>query len=895
MEIKTELPTKNIDVYSPLKTLKIFNDIENDTKNSAFFYSDRPVLPYRYSKTVYTNEQIFIMHGGRTFYDKIHNRVKAGVGLATRLNIVPRNITSTEFNPLDTELKYILDSGIDTDLFIVQTFEKQGNSYNIINYSFKEYLGTKKLVRDESAVVDISIYSNTYPKYGDAFAGTHLIAFIDLLPFSFKDISKITLNDFKTHPPFLINRIITIQALAEIVNTKIPGFFNDQFLKSLAFQKVGRIQDTFDLISLNEIEFKSDLEITGENKCNIYYERDSDGEIINTQNPMDILSYASIFLINRSPFKIELYQDFDIIDYKLSDTDFYEIREANETRLIHKLSAEMQIITDTNVSEIPSKFSETRNQKIADLNLKWQKIITRFDALYKPKSMDKFYLALTFIKKYFFPTMGSNHAPSNEYPGYDIISLFEISYGSFQEFFGMDNGLRHLKYIQKGTGQTYTYTSGKLSKCKIPFSSFPNSKFDMINLVPVSYLSSSYSQRKYKSVYIRKNRVIINNSGTKTSWLNKTRVYLDRETRKNRSKNDHAIKYWVINPDNKISLMFLEQLAKVDSMYILYTDFEKEISIQKKEKPVDKKLSLYKDSDIRLSGNIPFKRSIENFDPKNEIYVEYIVTKSLMKIDTTEYKFNKEHIYKLCDIIKKYYHKRLIFLPSSSFKAVQKKYPDDFVSIANFIEHDHSKIKPLIQQEFLIFSKKSYNEARSSINFIIGEFIMPNLIMSRRLDRRYFIKKIDGLILSLPKDVENLIRKLELVFNSIPNVRNTRHINRYSLEQSIVDKYIVVDTSVNGFTDVVYSKIFDTSDINEFQKTFSSLFKFRSEPRGLHATKYGSVFSINDYLEETDRLLETSKYLNLSKEDFNRNMDIIFMKYLYQWNLSIKLIEKDQL
>jgi hypothetical protein len=892
----------------------IFNLLKKVDENNdklTFFSNRAPVSRnYNISNGINSNSDKHAMTSNNMGHDNSH---QSSTNIDIMFDIPQDNILKKDFNITDTPIKEYLElPGILNENTHLQVVKKIGLIYELKNFQILKTAEDYQLKYTSGCSIKESIYQTNFPGDENANGRVALITCIKTIPFSFNsnelsfyitngttliNTNKIYNNFLKTstsiHEPEANSTVCILANLIAFLNLVEDETleFSDNFLDNISFyyNEGNRLTSVFKKYNASNLVFEK---IPSKNKNSFEIIKNlEDSYNQNYADPMNRYTYDSIIIKNEN--NLSIVESHEYLTFNLNKEEIITRGQILKNSSNVNLNSKLYLIKDMHDDkELHEKIKELYDNTLSHLKDKYDKSFTRFNNIFNPTPFQKDAFNILFIQKYFLiPLENANNllqfVDNSLVP---IIAFFEKVFMQYSEFFGENYISKFMESLTSLNLKPLEWSNNRISKGYTNLKNIKSSdKFNSQEIANYYNFNDRYLDTGYKSWYTIGNPqlTLINDSGNKNAWKKSTREFL-----KQNSRNFSKIR--ILDPVDKFQLMVLKRLAQNANHFLLWS----EVAAEYKQQPAKIKKNLGQDlitvatasSYSHLSKIETFKRKIENIEPEKTLFVEFSITKRLMRFNNNDYNLNRFNI-KLWDkIFNSYFDKEIIQTSKVNLKKLNEVYPgeirmlDDFVNSDDFLEGISD-----IESDYIlaVLPTREITFISGAFRVIGREFIehFLYLVKNRKINNDVdFAGYISLLIEELPSNIKKAILK------TFALSRGKKYTSYYQFGYDMDSRLLAI--SGNAIDDFILNRIPRTEDNDSISKGLYELSAIRNNPSySLTGHNINSVFKLENFIVNLNDLLETSNMLNLSIEEVQSLVDDAF-KIQIKDNLNkIKLIE----
>ena len=829
-------------------------------------------------------------------------------------------------------MKYYNIKGVyDNQNTVIQVANRKGDIFEYRVYSITEIMGKKELELITRGFTDVDAYKQNFA-FGEDFEYGHvsLITSVRMPNFQFKSeefqfefiekngeiidekkynkIFKSLDNprgDIKRLNTF--NQIVTLRLMLDVFDKKGLKSFQPKINKVLNFYLPENIGlDSINCYQLEDIQFirfpdpeKKEYQIWT-------YPFHTEGISSNKADPLNLWTYN--VLVTYQHGNSSIINGYEAIDMGLSTDEVSNRRRIATDANIQEVSS-LLIISEEGLTtdKVKQIHTEYYDRIFTHLKSKWDKIFKRYKELYKPKPIDENFFAILFIQKYFIINTSASSNLRELVPNNPIkvIAFFEEVFGSFDNFFGENRLSKFIATIASFDSIPFTWNNKRLEKGTYSLKSLRNIKpygFDIISYFMPSELYnkiiSAHSQSK--RWYNGKQLVIINDSKTKHAWKKKTRVFIEQLV----FSKQITGKITVIDYQDKFQGMLWRRLANEVSHFIKYSEFEKDIEVDKKKstttQPSNSSIKIFPGNYVTnaKSGN-GIAQNISSVNTDNTVFVEYAVTKREIRFKDTTYSLGAFDTRQWYNLIYKYTGKYIAFISKVHLKKLKEYYGKDLLLLEDFIEDpEFNNSMKRMHYDYLFMPVSNYGECHTSkaITFLVREFFshiyskptLKNEHESIVWDTFFRImNSFNSEIFNVFTPFMDFLYKEEALGTTI---RTYHEIEGILLRKILIRPSSSYHTSSRYIDRYIYSKIDEPEELPIMIERITDFGKTHEEVTRRLFNTNNDIFNFGVFLSEFENLLLSSNMLNLSKEETEKKFNLFYAAWLSRWQLTVDII-----
>jgi len=789
----------------------------------------------------------------------------------------------------------------------IQSVQKQGNMFQVRNYSIISILGklTLKLV----STLDISEpqYNRNY-NFDTEFGHVAFITNIEVPLMLFQDIAYTdgnrvaNVNDvvINKHPissqEFTFYMAAAIKTFLRIFNAKNLGIKKDldYLFKNISCTLLGgRYNGEIMSLILDDIQEFTKMDYAADEFNIIQLPSVSNLSSINNWNPLDLLSYNSIGFYHDGKF--DVVHGFEVFDSKFSKEELSSKSKLSKDVGI-RLTFSKLVIQDktsiTNREMLKEMHQKMYSDGLEYLKSKWDRIIIKYRRIFNPSIIDENLLAILFIKKYFifksnnpYNLLELSRATLNS-----IGDFFTQNYFEFEKFFGEDHLTKFLSQMTRVASNIYSWENQRIENDNIRLNQIGTTSSYKYGGGGVLYPDSRYANLDYEyhnreafSKFPRKRLILINDSGNKQAWKKKTRLFIKTQP--------IWVKFMIVDPNDKMELLVLKKISKEASHVIFYSEYSKGIDTPEKKAP-SQLITYYDDTSFskevqRISSN---RAKISTFDFNECVFMEFIASSRIFRFNGRDYNDNEFDRELWSKFLLDYQNKTLILVNTSTLKKIVKEEPTLLTIEALAATQEFKDNFKDIHDDYIFVPNDL--ESRNSIN-AAAHFLDTHVFSALNesiFDLDTDIIRFWFLILnSYNPELKLLFGKLtSIVFRNI----STPQLNRYTrFERIMLDNIIDNFNWGQGTLNLLLFNYLPEDPNSELIQKSLIGFKAISRIDNLYGWK-SKVFNFQEFQEDLEQLLKDSNYLNLNIEESTASMQLFLDSYLDRWAIKVDLMNQ---
>jgi len=891
--------------------IKFIDDKQLDT----VFFQRKDSLGRRYNSTgSYDNEKQWAMTGNADLHNKGTN--DNTIMLEIKLDIPQAEIQQDNY---DIEKSIIgellnLDNIKNNPNNIIQVIQKVAEEYTLKNYKIEKTIDGLVLKMDSAGTMDKNTYKLNYDFSDSEFGIVTFITNINPLLVLFKEMSFISntgdsdvLNfdkhfdhkklqsDYGYKGAFLL--ATSIKTMMILFQDKGYYNFSDDVFSRLYFRTTRNSRSTinknipFSSISHPRLDTsKTSFEIINFPAFNRLSNR-------NFTSPMDKWAYNITAFISTGRFNA--VHGFEVLDAKFNKEDISEKLNIIEESEFICAPAIFTIPNNNELSleSLKAIHLDMYNSQMDKMKALWDKTIATYKRIIKGGSIDEGFFALSFIKKYFvYDATNSyrlNQSMNNSMTS--VVDFFTQNYMPYEDFFGNDTSTKFLRSISRIDSKLLKWENSRLENTGATFKQldqkgYYNAHATRMLLYPNPdnfYISESVygGTRRTKAKCL----IIVNDSGNKQAWKKKTRLLIENLVKNSKGRVDVLI----VEPSDKIELMMIKRIAKGNSSFIYYSEFEGNIEIKKPAARVVNTSIIYYDGDsfdTRVRKITSKKGPPSDLDPKATLFLEFVASNRKYTFNGSTFQ-ERDFNYPVWNrLMQEFAGKEIILANKNSLVKYQEAYGEDYQTLESYLESEEitKDFKNIYNTYAFISPMKPMENMRRAASFASHEVF--NILYSTRNTETIDLKKFWYLILnSLEPDMQILFELFTNIVEQYPHPSN--NVRWYDVS-SIIMKHIVRKPQLgdNTIDRLIYNKMPINPDSANLESASARLEGLQqSGQMGGYAQR---AFDFEEFSNKYRELLEDSKNLNLDIEEISEYMDTLIQYYIYRWNFKVDMLNK---
>lgn len=859
------------------------------------------------------SEHHWNLFGSEKIHKDLHESSRMGIEVA--LDIPIGQISSKEFALNDSAIKDLMDIQKlhDRDKCAVQTVQKLGETYTVISYGIENTSDGYRLIPRASSKLSPEQFKVNFP-FEKEYGHVSFITSFDTIPFLFRHINgavpkklkKMVLYNDRLVSDFnapnltvqkRMNTMFSTKILLEILVKKKFINIDMDFINKMTF-RTHYLLGTIYAHGISSYLYFGEMEVESfDTDKNVYdiIQKPYDNNIIskNFMNPFDILSYNST--ISKTDSGIDVVHSFDVLDPSIP---FAEIGKAVEVALDASLDQVNSTITFLDIEKeytpelLKEEHTHIYSESLEKLSKKWNRYLKTFRKIYKTSPGDENVFALKFIRKFFIPLFQNINRVTTymENPNEVVVEYFRKNYGSFEEFFGIDDLSKYMRILTGLKSSCYMIDNGRITDVGADLSSILNGhnryRLNIKNIFPK--YNDAHLKSSHASIYYNKsvNCIIVNDGGTKQAWKVKVREYVKR------MKSDHPklnITFMILDPLNKLELILLRKAATMSSIIVMFSSFESTITIQKKPRASPKTAIshfTYNSFSSHKSKPKAFTQELSLFNPSEMVVIEYMVSKNTVEVMGKSYPHSQLNLKTWVPIIKEYTGRDIYLMSKANVKKLKEAHDNIFTMDDLLLDPDTPKLFEDMQYSYIFHGGiNSYTNINIILNFMASEVISP------LYNRKHAMKNLKYWYLIMDSFDLKIREFLNMLTLNIETSVKASH-NSYIISDRLHKKMISIDVCCQYplsklVFDTLTSKL-DTNRYDDIIVEFAESIRTVSNDR---TPNKRSIFGLTEMNANIEVVLEHSKYLNLNKDETTLKINTLINYYLNRWILAVDMIE----
>ena len=869
-----------------MNTDKLLNILRYSEKNNLnmtlFRVKHAPHSTYNTGR-ITDNQPLFLMTGSsKNSEDATQEKI---INLGIDLDVERSDIMSDGYILKDKQLELYSVFGKDS---YIQVIQKQGENYEIINYKLQPRLSNPNEVElhilSRGEVYEKEYFSN-FGNNSNEYGRVLMLTGIEFNGIFFKGsnyriqarnlsgqyIKSYTLDKYEdielSHHNSISNLYIftSLKVYLEILKSKKYLDIKQSTIDNIEIMVAYNYHDPFYFTSLKSIEIMDSL--------------DPQQEIF------DIYLKATVEVGDMGSQKLNnfLYSPMLSFDKGISTLSYvFQTVKLPITRGVIRTSSTPSIKScsfiipnkEINLQGISEYHTSYYNNTLETLKNKWITLSSRAQHLWNLSPLEQNFLSINFINKYFFNRLTDIYSTrsSLENEPARIPKLFTEIFGSYEEIFGIDYMQDYTKKLNAINAEKIEYVSSRFEKSNVTLSNLGRST--SIQEYQYGFIYPTRNIMEFKGLdnngYVAKNLLLINDTGSLTSWRPKTKKFIETIPRGTKI----STKVTILNPKDKFDLMVIKKLFSGTRHAQLISNIIKDIKIPKKTRSEPSNIISYFDVNS-FQGRVnltAFTQRAQELQTENILYIEYASSKRTITMYNKTYNIDDFNFKKWNRIFKRYGGLTLRMVSAVNFKKI-KEY-DGFQSLENYIQTEESKkIFFAISRDYLLISDQNIVDK----SFRVLNFMDFHIL--RRIRHSKFSAEKLKIWLTLKDEFP---RYSKYIFDKITDTfMDTRN---QSIDTSYNRTFLVKGTGVNA---ILFDQCPELISNSEIAKAIN-LLNISILSRNVDQTTRLFVFeqldgTLNDLLE----------YSNTQNLDISENMDFVQLRneamlpYLTRWQKTI--------